>query len=360
MPKSRTRAMWTKAAESVFGAPAKLARRGEGGIDRSDLDWRGLTPGQYVDPPTEETSAALDAALDKLGGTAPEEAQHSTSARVITDAANDETPSEYREQSKAAYKAALDAEHYAITNDFTAAIREHTIAAHLHNLIHKSTGSTSHRQAATVHAATVLILKGRPVKLARVRYNGQASGVSEKLSSNHEARVSLAKRILSETGLMPATVRSVLSHTDERGVRPGVLAAIHKPVPDDLLHYAASWLGMMTGEKRLTTFKPGTGSDSLHIITSPAKSQDVGEYLRRLGAHFSLDSSGAGTRALLVNPTINTNAAARGLSGTVKTLDGTATRLGSGDDSDARARYRHTISKAEQSAGVSPGPTGVI
>ena len=208
--------------------------------------------------------------------------------------------------------------------------------------------------------AAILPEEHAPQRFARTRFNSQASGVSAQLSDNHAARVSVAKRILREAGLR-ASVRSVLAHTDERGVRPGVAAVLHHDAPDDLVHYATAWLGMMTSEPRMTVFRPGEGDDTLHMITTRRSAQDVGDYLRRAGIpRFSLDTSHGGTRAFIVNPgdVLDIPSAARGLGGEHQEIRGRATRFGTAgdDDSDARARYRHVIRHAERAAGVSAGP----
>lgn len=313
MPKSATRARWQAAANAMYGKP--LAPQ----ITR---DARSLS--RAADPYIADTTARYAEEFAREG------------------------------KNKAA---AREHKNAAIFHEHAARIGKPNPDAHL-------AAAEAHRAAAESYTKRKLERDARRLsyereRLARVRYNSQASGVSEKLSDNHAARISLAKRILRETGLR-ATVRSVLSHTDERGVRPGVAALVHADTPDDILHYATAWLGMLTGERRMTTFKPGVGSDSLHIITTPRSQTDTGEYLKRLGAQFTLDTSGKGTRALLVNPTIDTSAASSGLQGSRQVLPGTAKMLGSGDEGESRARYRNIISAAEHRAGVTAGPTSPL
>jgi hypothetical protein len=201
-----------------------------------------------------------------------------------------------------------------------------------------------------------------PVKLARVVHTGAGGATRAAQTDNHAARASVVKRLLAEAGISPATVRSVLAHTDERGVRPGVSAFIGAALDPSLARYVAAWMGLLAGEKRITVFHPDdNGEDTMHVIDSPMPSAHVGDYLRRSGVpSFTLEQRAAGTRVYVVNPLdlIDVPSAARGISGSHSTLRGTAVRLGAGQgsDADARATFRTVIRDAEARTGLASRP----
>ena len=183
---------------------------------------------------------------------------------------------------------------------------------------------------------------------------GAGAATRQEQSANHVARVDLARQVLSEAGLTRASVQSVLSHTDQRGVRPAVAAVIHSNASPALASYAAAWLGLLLGERRMTVFHPGDGQDVLHIIDSPHPAAQAGEYLRSAGVPaFSIQSRPAGSRVYVVNPhdAVDVETAARGLQGSAKRLTGTANRIGAADqaDADSRSDFRSVIRQAEQS-----------
>lgn len=208
-----------------------------------------------------------------------------------------------------------------------------------------------------------------PERLARNegKQFGVGSAVRASATDNHDQRLAVARQLLSEAGLQPATVRSVLAHTDERGVRPGVAALVASDVHPDVARYVAAWLGLLTGERRVTVFHPGEGEDTLHVIDTPHGPDHVGEYLRRAGVpSFTLETHPAGTRAFVTNPLdlIDVTNAARGLDGRHTAVRGRAVRLGAGSgpgaggDAEARAAYRSVIRDAESAAEPAAEPPG--
>ncbi len=217
-----------------------------------------------------------------------------------------------------------------------------------------------HNKTQAIHEAPLLDYvsrHGNPEKHARNEMQSVgAGGANRQLhSANHDARVELAKTILTEAGITGARVRAVLSQTGKQGIRPAVSAILSSSHPA-VAKYAAAYIGLLTGQPRVTVFHPGDGEDVLHVIDSPHPSDHVGEYLSRAGVPaFSMESRGSGTRAFVVNPMnlIDVQTAARGLQGTVRSVPGTAIRLGAGSAKDARAAYRTVIADAEREAGGS-------
>ena len=200
---------------------------------------------------------------------------------------------------------------------------------------------------------------GKRTKLARNENKQIGTGSATRMvdSDNHRKRVALAQQVLAEAGLTPSTVKAVLSHSDARGVRPAVSAFLGGSPDPRIVRFAAAWMGLLTGERKVTTFHPGEGEDYLHVIDSPHESGHVGDYLRRAGVpSFTLESRGAGTRVYVVAPMdlLDVKTAANGLGGTHAAIRGTATRLGGGSDSQAesRAAFRQVIDDAQREAGL--------
>lgn len=196
----------------------------------------------------------------------------------------------------------------------------------------------------------------RPIRLARVP--GTGAGVRAEQTDTHATRLGIARQILAEAGVR-AQVRSVQAHTDARGVRPGVSVAIGEAVPHALARYLGAWLGLMTGERKVTVFHPGEGEDVLHVIDSPFEQAHVGEYLKKSGVPaFTLEKRGSGTRAYVVNPMnlVDVETAARGVGASShQQIPGAAVRLGdASSDADARAGFRQVISDAEGGAPEQP------
>lgn len=172
-------------------------------------------------------------------------------------------------------------------------------------------------------------------------------------STNHDTRVRLAKQVLAEAGLK-ANARAVLSGSSA-GVTPAVAAVVDPSAHPAVTKYAAAWLGMLTGQRRVTVFHPGEGNDILHVIDTPFPHSHVAEYMRRAGLPgYTLEPQGSGTRAFVLAPLGEDQAGqlASGLRGTHAAIQGTATRLGaSQSDSDARTNYRQVMDEAEKAAG---------
>lgn len=186
---------------------------------------------------------------------------------------------------------------------------------------------------------------------------GAGSAVRAAGTDNHAKRVQLATRVLAEAGLSPASARAVLALSDERGIRPAVVAVVARDVSPGLARFAAAWMGLLTGERKITVFHPGDGEDTMHVIDSPHDSGHVGEYLRRAGVPtFTMESRGRGTRVYVVAAMdlLDVQTAARGLGGTHSAVRGTAVRLGGGtnDAAESRAAFRQVIDDAEKEAGL--------
>lgn len=193
----------------------------------------------------------------------------------------------------------------------------------------------------------------RSLKLARI--NGPSSAVAQGGSTNHETRLGVARAVLKEAGL-PALVRAVMTRDSNQGVRAAV-SAVLKDANPKLARYAAAWMGLLTGERKMTVFHPGDGQDILHVIDSPHPPEHVGDYLSKAGVpQFSMEKAGRGTRAYVVSPMdlIDVKTAANGLGGSHQSLRGTAHRLGSSEDSDASARaaFRQVIDDTQREAGL--------
>lgn len=196
-----------------------------------------------------------------------------------------------------------------------------------------------------------------PTKLARgERIPGPGAAARAAQTDTHATRLQIAKRLLAEAGIDRAIVRSVQAHTDQRGVRPGVSVSLAEDVPHALARYLGAWLGLLTGERKVTVFHPGEGKgeDTLHVIDSPHPVEHVGAYLRAAGLPtFTLEPKGSGSRVFLVNPMdqVDVAAVASGLSATGHNkVQGSAVRIGDPtSDKDARASFRQVIHDAEQS-----------
>lgn len=190
----------------------------------------------------------------------------------------------------------------------------------------------------------------RATHLERVPGLGAATRAQQ--TDTHSTRLSVVRQILGEAGIQRSVVRSVLAHTDQRGVRPGVSVAIGEPVSKPLARYLGAWLGLMTGERKMTVFHPGEGEDTLHVIDSPHDTTHVSSYLKSAGVpSFSVEKNGTGTRVFIVDPMdlLDVQHAAGGLQATKQAqVAGTAVRLGANDsDSAARSNYRQVIQDAE-------------
>ena len=184
------------------------------------------------------------------------------------------------------------------------------------------------------------------LKLARQVAQGGGAAVRQEQSANHDKRLELAKRVLSEAGLK-GIVRSVLAHS-KGGAKPSVSAVLGEAVNPKLAHYTAAWMGLLTQAKNMTVFHPGEGEDTLHVIDSPYPAAHVGEYLLKSGVPaFSTEHKGTGSRAFVINPMdlIDVEHAARGLGGTVQSIRGTAVRM------QGREGFRQAIDDAEKEAG---------
>ena len=200
-------------------------------------------------------------------------------------------------------------------------------------------------------------------KLARAEHAqpGAGAAIAAADSTNHEARLAVARHVLAEAGLKPAVVRAALAHSPEQGVRPSVAAIVLNAANSVLARYAAAWMGLLTGERRMTVFHPGEGEDVLHMIDSPYPPAHVGEYLGKSGApRFTMEQRGKGTRVYVVSPMdlIDVETAARGLGGAHQKAQGTAFRLGSGsqENAESRSAFRQVIEDAEREAQYGTGP----
>lgn len=199
-------------------------------------------------------------------------------------------------------------------------------------------------------------------QLARVNTSGLANAIGAVGSDSHKKRVDMARQILSEAGVTPAQVKAVLVH-DASQSRPAVFAAGHV-ANDDHARYAAAWIGLVTGAKRMTVFHPGDGPDVLHVLHSSLPVKQVSEYLTRAGVGgFSTDSQGTGTRVYVSDPDdrVDLQSIARGINARYSQLKGRADRIGGGagssastgsgsGDPDARAAFRTVIRAAERRA----------
>lgn len=199
------------------------------------------------------------------------------------------------------------------------------------------------------------------IKLARMPATqmGLGGATRQVNSASQHSRVDLAKRILAEAGMTPARVRAVLAHTGKE-TTPAVAATVLKSVNPQHARYAAAWLGLTTGLKRVTVFIPGEGGDQLSVITSPHSAEHVSAYLRAAGiGDFSTESRGAGTRAFVVNPSADMNTVSRGLDASHTAVPGRADRIGPRESpgagngpAESRAAFRDAISRAERTAGL--------
>lgn len=200
------------------------------------------------------------------------------------------------------------------------------------------------------------------IKLARVNTSGLASAIGAVGSDSHKKRIDMARQVLREAGVTPAQVKAVLVH-DASQSKPAVFAAGHV-ANDDHARYAAAWMGLVTGAKRMTVFHPGDGPDILHVLHSPLPVKQVSEYLTRSGVNgFSTDAQGSGTRVYVSDPDdrVDLQSIARGINARYSRLQGRADRIGgstgssasagSGSgDPDARAAFRTVIRAAERRA----------
>lgn len=197
-----------------------------------------------------------------------------------------------------------------------------------------------------------------PTKLARV--DSTAAGVGQLKSRTHDMRLNILRHVLKEARLTPSTVRAALAGT-KAGLKPSVIAAITAASSAEHAQYAAAWYGLLSGEPRLTTFHPGDGEDSLHVIDTEHSADQSGDYARKAGVPtFAVEQRGSGSRLYVVNPMskIDVSPIVRGLNASHSAIRGSATRLGAGEGADAdadagaaRAAYRTTIKDFERSRG---------
>jgi hypothetical protein len=193
-----------------------------------------------------------------------------------------------------------------------------------------------------------------PVKLARI--NGTASGVGQSQSKTHDTRLAILRHVLKEAQLKPSVVKAVLT-ASEGGLRPSVVATMLSSLSPEHVQYAAAWYGLLSGEKALTTFHPGEGKDTLHVLDSAHSPDQAGEYLRQSGVEtFAVEHRSPGSRVYAVNLS-DPEGLSRGLNASHSAINGTAFRLGTGSGADAdaaasRSEYRKVIRAFEQANGV--------
>ncbi len=204
------------------------------------------------------------------------------------------------------------------------------------------------------HSYTDGVRGTKKAKLAR--FAGPGATVRAAGSDNTAARLGLAKRVLAEAGLQGARTRAVFAHGGATGLRPAVAIALTQTENPAITRFAAAWLGLLLQQRSMTTFHPGAGEDTLHIIDTPHPHEQVADYMKRAGVpSYTLEPKGGGTRAFIVAP-MDLNDATRianGLQGTHSAIQGTATRLGAGgSDKDARAAFRQVIDDSEKQAGL--------
>ena len=210
------------------------------------------------------------------------------------------------------------------------------------------------------------------VRLARKQPEPQqslAGATAERTSQQTAARAQLARQVLKEAGLTPSAVRQVLAHEGKAGLKAAILQMIAKHVHPARTRYAAAWYGLLSGERRLTVFHPHPkGEDLVHVITSPAASDQVAGYMQQAGVpRFVIDpDGGGGTRAYVFDQKGQMGETmkrlAGGLNGSHTAIRGFGYRLGAGEGSDAdtgaaggaaaRQSYRDTIRSYERSAGI--------
>lgn len=208
--------------------------------------------------------------------------------------------------------------------------------------------------------------KVRPhAKLARVTpQTQQAAGgaVRQSMSGSHDQRLSLAKQIMHEAGLAPATVRPAVAFSGKAS-RPSQVVAVKNSTSPQHAAYAAAWLGMLTGEPAMSVFHPEPGGkDYLHILDTPHPVDRVTNYLSKAGVpSFTAESRGPGTRVYMTGE--DPWQLARGLDAKHSRIAGTHVRIGGSDTAaDPRAAsreaYRNHIRsvEAQASAGQDTGP----
>jgi hypothetical protein len=221
-----------------------------------------------------------------------------------------------------------------------------------------------------VHAIAGMQYFRPPVKLARVTpqtQTGAGGAVRRAATDNHDARVGILRHILREARLSPATARPVLA-AGKAGLNPAALGVVRGAASPEHVRYAAAWFGLVANQPAVTTFVPGDGEDTLHLLDTPLDSARVGEYLRKAGVPtFAVESRGAGSRAYVTNWGGKTDLdhIVRGLNARHSAFNGTATKLGGGQaaasDPAGRADYRTAIRDFERAQSAGPaapaGPT---
>lgn len=199
------------------------------------------------------------------------------------------------------------------------------------------------------------------LKLARMHASalqGLGSATRQSMSNSHDARLDLARKIVHEAGLSPASVRAAIAATG-RQTRPSAVIAVQNSVSPEHAAYAAAWYGMLAGEPAMTVFHPGEGQHMLHIMDTPHPTDHVVNFLTKAGVpSFTVERRGPGSRvyAVSTDQSFDPWQLARGLDARHSRIAGQATRVGGGSDTApdpsaaARAAYRDTIRATERRA----------
>lgn len=214
---------------------------------------------------------------------------------------------------------------------------------------------------------------GKPLKLARMPYrqDDEGSAMASAGSKNHEARLSVVRQILKDSGLTPATVRAAIAH-DGSASRPSFSTVVPNGGHPDHLRYTAAWLGLMTGEKRMAVVQPDDdGEDFLHVISAPGAPDHVAQALKAAGVpRFTSERTATGSRTFVLNP-LGKYPVEKLIRGIPNAKHSTSRvrvyRVGAGSSSDAnggqssspaangaaaRASYRTVIDDFERAAGA--------
>lgn len=186
---------------------------------------------------------------------------------------------------------------------------------------------------------------------------GPGAAIADAGSEQHRKRLEIARQILREAGIKPATVRAALAS----GNRAAVVQILYGRVHPALARYVAAWFGLLSGERTQTVFHPTDGGkDTLHVISTAHPPDQVAKLLQDSGAQgYSVEPQARGSRAYLFNsnnefdvdPVLRSLGDAKHVS-----IPGVGNRIGS-PESDAAARdaYRNTIRNFENGSDSTAG-----
>lgn len=190
--------------------------------------------------------------------------------------------------------------------------------------------------------------------------SGFAVALQRMHTANHNAYVTILRRVFDQIGIKPAKIIPVL-HDDQESTRPSIAAAIVRKIDQNAAMYAAAWHGILTRQPSILAFHSHPeGPDSIYQLHLQGGGEDV---------RNSLNSAGIGQRVMIPHENgfrvlisdkgrqqrqaVGQFAAANGTQ--VGEATGTAYEIGGADDKEGRAAYRGVIDKIEQTP-AQPSP----